>query len=83
MRKQFPEIVTTTFKGCRTETKALELFCTQPLIIAFSLKCFPFAFTKLTNQVKKGIKVHHFVAAEANRRAPNPTKLLWRFGSNF
>jgi hypothetical protein len=37
MRKQFPEIVSTVVKAVETEPKALELFCTQPKIIAFSL----------------------------------------------
>jgi hypothetical protein len=37
MRKQFPEIVSTVVKAVETEPKALELFCTQPWIIAFSL----------------------------------------------
>jgi hypothetical protein len=37
MRKQFPEIVSTVIKAVETEPKALELFCAQPRIIAFSL----------------------------------------------
>jgi hypothetical protein len=37
MRKQFPEIASTTMTAAETEPKALELFCTQQFIIAFSL----------------------------------------------
>jgi hypothetical protein len=37
VEKQFPEIVETTLTVALTETKALELFCTQRTIIAFSL----------------------------------------------
>jgi hypothetical protein len=37
MRKQFPEIAPTAVKAAETESKALELFCTQLSIIAFSL----------------------------------------------
>jgi hypothetical protein len=47
MRKQFPEIVSTGVKSVETEPKALELFCAQPTIIAFSLIYEEHAYRKL------------------------------------